>query len=254
MAPLAQELALFGSSSPWIAAALILVVGAALAAVVAALVNLVARKLLENTREAGRVAGATFWVITGVTVLLAAGRLTGPRTTQLGLTDATRTFLVRLPDLFLALLIVVLAYVVAVALRSLLRRVLARYQPAAADILAPAGFWAVLVLAALVAADQIGVEVRLVQGLLLLLIGGLVLAAALALGLGSRDLVGHIVAGRHAERIVSVGDEIDVAGFRGTVTTIGHASVRLATHDGEVEIPNRFLLNEVVIVLRRGGR
>lgn len=254
MTPLAQELALFESSSPWIAAGLILVVGILIAAFVAAAVNLLARRLLANTKEAGRVAGATFWIITAVTILVAAGRLTGPRTTQAGLTDATRTFLVRLPDLFIALLVVVIAYVVAVALRSLLRRVLARYQPAAADILSPAAFWAVLVLATLIAADQIGVEVRLVEGLLLLLVGGFVLAAALALGLGSRDLIGHVIAGRHAGRIVTVGDEIEVGRIRGTVAGLGHASVRLTTSEGDVEIPNSEFLAGPVLITRRAPR
>lgn len=250
---LAQQLDLFESNTPWVAAGVVLGVGLVVAVAVAVLVNLISRRLLADHREAGRVAGGTFWVVVAASVIVALGRLAGPRTTQQGLTEATTRFLQRLPELLVALLVVVLGWVLAVAVRSLLRRLLQRFQPAASEVLAPVAFWGVLVLAVIVAADQVGIEVRFVQALLLLLVGGLVAAAALALGLGTRDLVAAVVAGRHVARIVAVGDEVEVAGHRGRVAALGHASVRLTTDNGHVEVPNERFLDGVVVVRQRVG-
>lgn len=245
---------LFESSSPWIQALGTLLIGLVIATVVAAVVNLLARKLLQDTSDAGKVGGATFWIVAVVSIAVALGQLTTGDATELGLTAATTRLLAGLPNLLVALLVGVMGWLLAVTVRGALRRVLARFQPVAAEILAPLAFWAVLILAGIVAADQIGIEVLFLEWLIGLVVGGIILAAALAVGLGSRDLVGQVVAGRHVERIVDIGDEVEVAGVLGTVIGLGHASARLATAGGEVELPNQRFLEGPVLITRRAGQ
>ncbi|HEX9888792.1 MAG TPA: mechanosensitive ion channel domain-containing protein [Nitriliruptorales bacterium] len=245
---------LFESSSPWVAALGTLVVGLVVASVVAALVNLLARRLLGSQEEAGRVGGTTFGIGATVAFLVALGQLTGGQAADVGLTAATSRLLAGLPNLFVALVVGVLGWVLAVTVRATLRQVLSRFQPVAADLLAPLAFWAILVLAGLVAADQVGIEVRFLQWLIALILGGFVLAAAIALGLGSRALVSEVVAGRHVSRIVGLGDEVEVGRHRGTVIGLGHASVRLTgPGGGQVELPNGFFLAHAVVIVRRAG-
>lgn len=242
---------LLNSSTPWIEAAGTFVVGVLIAAVVAAAVNVVMRRLLEDEKQAGRVAGAIFWIVATIGLVVAVGRLAEPGATETGLAAAAARLLTALPDLLIALVVVVLGWAVAVAVRALLTQVLQRVRPGAAEVLAAVAYWSIVTLAVLIAADQVGIQIGLLRSLLLLVVGGIVLAAALALGLGTRDLVSEVVAGRHVERIVSAGDEIEVAGHRGTVTALGHASVRLATDHGQVELPNGLLLDEPVLIHRR---
>lgn len=242
---------LLESSTPWIQAGVTLVAGLVVAAVVAAVVNFAMRRLLRDQALAGRVAGSVFWLLAAVGLVVAIGRLAEPDATETGLAAAAARMLSSLPDLLIALLVLVLGWAVATAVRGALRQALSRVRPEAGEILAPLTYWAILVLATLVAADQVGIQVSLLRNLLLLLLGGLVVAAAIAVGLGSRSLVGEIVAGRHAERIVAVGDRVRVAGHEGTVAALGHASVRLTTPDGEVEIPNGLFLSAPVVVLTR---
>lgn len=251
---LAQEFQLFESATPWIAAALVLGAGLVIATVVAAVVNATARRLLGDPRTAGRIAGGTFWFVTVLAAVLALGRLAGPRTTQQGLSDAVRRFLVRVPDVLVALLVVVLGWVLAAALRAALRRALTRIQPTAAEVLAGIGYWATLVVAVLIAADQVGIQVRLLQAVVLLVVGALLLAAALAAGLGGRELAGEVLAARHVARLVAPGDEVAVGDVRGRVVALGHTSVRLATGDAEVEVPNRWFLAGPVTIHRAADR
>lgn len=245
---------LLESSTPWIEAGGVLLVGLLVAAVVAAVVNLGMRRLLRDQPLAGRVAGWVFWLIAVIGLVVAVGRLAEPDATQTGLAAAAARLLSSLPDLVIAVLVVVLGWAAATAVRGALRQILTGLRAGAAEIVASVVYWAILVLAVLVAAEQVGIEVAVLRQLLSLLLGGLILAAALAAGLGTRGLVAEVVAGRHVEQIVDIGDRIAVADHEGVVVALGHASVRLATADGEVEIPNsRFLASPVVIRARSGG-
>lgn len=242
---------LLGSSSPWIEAGVLLVLGVLAAAAVAALVNLILRRALEDQKTAGRVSGAVFWVLAVVGLLVAVGRLAQPTAVESGLAGAATRLLTALPDLLIAIVVASLGWAVAVVLRSLVRRALTRVRPSLAEVVAPATYWAVLVLTAFVVADQLGVEVGLVGAILVVVVGAVALAAALALGLGTRELVAEVVAGRHVERIVLPGDVIEVAGIQGTVVQRGHASVRVAGPSGELELPNRLLLTNPVRIVSR---
>lgn len=245
---------LLTSPSVWIAAAITFVAGVLIAALVAAFVNFAARRLLGDQKLAGKVAGVVFWIIVVVGLIVAIGRVATPSATSSGLAAAATRLLTGLPDLLIGLLVVVLGWLLAIAVRGILRRVVERFEPAAADILAPLAYWSILVLTALLAADQVGIEIGLLRELLLLVLGGLVLAAALAIGFGSRDLIAAVVAGRHVEGIVRPGDEVEIAGHRGKVVGLGHASVRLSTETGEVEIPNPHFLAAPLLVWSRAPR
>ncbi|HWB71437.1 MAG TPA: hypothetical protein VG452_04400 [Egibacteraceae bacterium] len=243
---------LFRSGEPWLAAAGIFLLGAVVAAAVGALVQVVTRRLLRDQARAVRYATLSAWAVLTIAAAVALARLLDPGATEAGLALAGARLFRALPDLLLALLLVVLGVAVATALRGLLRGVLTRVSPAAADVVAPLGYWTVVGLAVLLAADQVGVETDLVQWLVLLLVGGAVLSSALALGLGAQDLVAEVVAGRHVAQIVAVGDEVEVGGLRGRVLALGHASVRLAVGDREAEVPNGAFLEGVVVVRRDG--
>ena len=244
---------LLESSTPWIEAGGVLLVGLVVAAIVAAAVNLAMRRLLRDQALAGRVAGWVFWLIGGIGLVVAVGRLAEPDATETGLAAAASRLLSSLPDLVIAVLVVVLGWAAATAVRAVLRQILSGLRPGAAEVLASVAYWTIVVLALLVAAEQVGIEVAVLRQLLSLILGGLILAAALAVGLGTRRLVGEVVAGRHVEQIVDVGDRLQVAGHEGVVVALGHASVRLVTADGEVEIPNGRLLAEPVLIRARSG-
>lgn len=108
-------------------------------------------------------------------------------------------------------------------------------------------FAAILVIAGLLAAAQLGIEVSLLVVLAVVLLGTVGLVAALALGLGLAPLSGNIAAGRYARDNVALGDVISVNGVEGRVEELGYASVTLKSENGELHfVPNRALLDAVV--------
>lgn len=249
---------------PLLAAVGFALLGVVAAVVISLLVRAIGRRMLHDRERVDGMASFAGWIVLAVFLIIAIGRLADPDITEPGLREAAARSLGLLPDVLIAVLLVAFGIVLATALRGVLRRLLEPMRPAAAEMVPELAYWAVVGLALLLGADQIGVETGLVVWLLLLLVGGLVLAFALALGLGSRDLISGVVAGRHVAQVVRVGDEVEVDGRRGIVVALGHASVRLSlsstrgiglTSSGgdspEAEVPNQRFLDGVVVVHQR---
>ncbi len=142
------------------------------------------RNLAPHHEPSWLVARGAFWLVIVTGVAVALDVLGASTTTALGLTILT--FLPRL-------VIAVLIFLVGVgAARFLERSVLigaVNRQIQQARYLALAVKWLVLVLAAAMALEHVGVGGGLATLAFGILLGGVVLAAALAVGLGSRDAV-----------------------------------------------------------------
>ena len=116
------------------------------------------------------------------------------------------------------------------------------------DLFRRAIFAAVLAVAALLAAAQLGIDISLLVLLAAVLLGTAGLVVALSLGVGLAPLSGNIAAGRYVQgNDIQVGDEISVDGVEGTVEQLGYASVTLRSEGGSLHhVPNRVLLEGVV--------
>jgi small-conductance mechanosensitive channel len=105
----------------------------------------------------------------------------------------------------------------------------------------------VIVIAALLAAAQLGLETYVIVLLAAIVLATIGLVTALALGQGLALLSSNIAAGRYVQDGTTVGDVISVNGIEGTVEELGYASVTIRSDDGHLyRIPNRTLLENIV--------
>jgi hypothetical protein len=126
-----------------------------------------------------------FFASAGVDALTPAGR-----------GNATSLLLAFLPQLFAAVLIVVVGWLVANFLsRSILIAAVNARLPEA-RLLARAAHWAVLLFAVATALTQLGIGKEMVLVAFGITFGGLVFALALAFGLGGRDIAADLLARR----------------------------------------------------------
>jgi len=73
------------------------------------------------------------------------------------------------------------------------------------------------------------------------------LAVALAMGLGSRDIAGQILAGIYVRELYQVGQQVRVGDLEGHIEEIGTVKTTVVTEEGEwVSVSNRVLLAEKV--------
>jgi hypothetical protein len=122
--------------------------------------------------------------------------------------DLTRRFFLYLPDLAVGIGIF---FVGLLASRVVARTVLigaVNHGFGAARLIATLTRAGIIVLASAVALDQLGIGHSIVPSALLVLLGGVTLAAALAVGLGSRDAVGRWIESRLRRPAPPDADEI----------------------------------------------
>jgi small-conductance mechanosensitive channel len=115
------------------------------------------------------------------------------------------------------------------------------------SVFSRAVFTAVVALAALLAASQLGLETYILVLIAVILLATVGLVAALSLGQGLALLSGNIAAGRYVQDGTEVGDVISVDGVEGTVEELGYASITVRSEEGHLyRIPNRTLLENIV--------
>jgi mechanosensitive ion channel-like protein len=206
---LATALSLFLGAIPRIIGFLvILVIGwlisGALAAGVAALLRAVRFNVLaENagiqgfiknmglrTDASGLLANIVKWFVRLIVLVVAFDALGLPAVSQV-----LQQFLLWIPNLVVAVVVLVIAGLAANALSNLVRGSTAQAGFDNPDLLATIARVAVWAFGIVVAVNQMGIAQELVNTLFMGFIGALALAAGLAFGLGGRDTAGQIVQG-----------------------------------------------------------
>jgi len=207
MTSLTAALSLFLAAIPRIIGfVVILIVGwliaGALAAAVAALLravrfnDLAQRSGLSNfvhnmgihKDTAGVLADIVKWFVRLIVLVVAFDALGLPAVSSI-----FQQFLLWIPNLVVAVVILVIAGLAANALSDLIRGATAQAGFSNPDLLATIARVAVWGFGIVVAVNQIGVAQTLVNTLFMGLVGALALATGLAFGLGGRDTAGQIV-------------------------------------------------------------
>lgn len=196
------------------------------------------RSLARAVAGALRLAGT-------IAVVLAALSLSGLGFLQESLNEGV----LFLPRLLAAGALLLAGLVLAGAARTRIDRV--AYQM---DLRGPLGGiaqTAILSVAAIMALSQVGVPTGILTVLAGIAVGGAVLAGALAVGLGSRDLARTVTAGRYVSSAFAVGQRVELRVARGEIEAIEAASTVLVAEDGRrVRVPNHLFLEEAVVIER----
>ncbi len=207
MSSVSQALAVFLAAIPkLIGFAVILVVGWFLASLIAKAVAAVLRTVRFNelaqksgfsdfvtstgaeTDASGFIALVAKWFIRLLAMVVAFDALGLP-----AVSDVLRQMLLWLPNLVVALVIIVLGGLAAKAFSGIVRGSAARAGLGNPDTLATIASGAIWALAIVIAVNQIGIAQTLINTLFMAVVGSVALAAGLAFGLGGRDTASQIL-------------------------------------------------------------
>lgn len=97
----------------------------------------------------------------------------------------------------------------------------------------------VVVIAGVIAIEELGVQVTFLIVLGAIALGSVLGGAALAFGLGARGAVSNLVACHYLARTYRVGHRIRIDGIEGHIVAIEPTAVVVQTTDGRVSIPAR---------------
>ena len=143
-----------------------------------------------KTDAAGALANLAKWFVRLIVLVVAFDALGLPAVSQV-----LQQLLLWLPNLVVAMVVLVLAGLAANALHGLVRGATAQAGLGNPDLLANIARVAVWAFAVVVAVNQLGIATTLVNTLFMGTVGALALALGLAFGLGGRETAGQIVSG-----------------------------------------------------------
>ena len=112
-------------------------------------------------------------------------------------------------------------------------------------------YFAILLIAVVTGIDQIGIESRFLTMALVIVIGSLVGAAALAFGFGARTAVSNIIASHYLRQVYRVGHSIRIGEAKGKISEITNTAVILENADERLVVPAKEFSERVSVLLRR---
>ena len=148
------------------------------------------RSMGIHTDAAGFLANLAKWFVRLIVLVTAFDALGLPAVSQV-----LQQLLLWLPNLVVALVVLVIGGLAASALASLVRGATAESGLGTPDLLATVARVAVWAFAIVIAVNQIGVAATLVNTLFMVVVGALALALGLAFGLGGRETAAQLVRG-----------------------------------------------------------
>ena len=141
------------------------------------------------------------------------------------------------PGITTGLIIIAAGFVASGFVGDLVRSSARRLQETQQGALARVAQTATLLVAVLVGADQIGLEVRWLAILVAVVVGVSLGGAALAVSLGSRHFVANAIGAHYMRQSFRVGERVKAMGYEGRIIDINISSVVLQTETGRVNIP-----------------
>lgn len=200
-------------------------------------------------RVEAAVGRAVYWLVIVCAVMAATETLGLPVVTAW--LSGVATFL---PRIAVAILIVALGTVAARVTRHVVTSTASAANVTSAERMGRVTEMALLLGTALVAIEQLGIEISFLKATLLILLGGMLLGAALAFGFGGRDLVANILSAHYVHRLYQVGQHVRIDGVEGRIVRITETSVILECVEGDVSIPARtFADSRSTLIVRKGG-
>lgn len=156
-------------------------------------------RMREGLDAPALVAGAVKWIVRFIVLLVAFDALGIP-----AISDVLRQFLIWLPNLVVAIAVLVLAGIGARTLGDIVRGTTSEAGFQNPDTLANVAKTAVWVFAVVIAVNQVGIGAVLVNTLFMGAVAALSLAAGLAFGMGGRDLAARKLKDWYGEGTQSV--------------------------------------------------
>jgi small-conductance mechanosensitive channel len=128
------------------------------------------------------VSGIVYWLIIIMVLVMTVDALGLPKAS-----DVLASLFAYVPNVIAALLVLVVAMFLASFVSGIVRTAAGNANMPKPDILAGVSRWAIIVFAVTIALEQLGIAPLLVSATFNIILGGIVLALALAFGLGGKD-------------------------------------------------------------------
>lgn len=151
-----------------------------------------------------------------------------------------------LPRFFSALLLLMLGFYIGNFVKNTVKRLFDSLEFGGSNIVSNLLFYVIVIFMSITALNQGGVDTTIITNNITLILGSFLLAFALGLGLGSRDVIADLLRSFYTRKTYAVGDQIVIGDDAGTIEAIENNSLTLATKSGKFVIPIKDVVSQKV--------
>ena len=119
------------------------------------------------------------------------------------------------------------------------------------DLVSRSAQVAIIAIALLVSVEQIGININFLTNVILVLTGVIAAGAALAFGLGARDMIANVVGAHAFRKHCRVGEQLEIDGQRGVVIEVTDTAIILDTDAGRMLVPARLFQQQSTRVINQ---
>ncbi len=156
-----------------------------------------------------------------------------------------------IPSIFIALLIFVAGFYIAVLVRDSIRVGLKTIGIAYSDILANVAFYIIMTIVTITAVNQIGIDTGLITSTIIIVLIVLLATFAISFGVASKDFLINILATHYSKSNFEKGMAIKVDGITGIIEKIDKIQVVLKTERGKVVLPSKDLIHKNIEIIEK---
>lgn len=153
-----------------------------------------------------------------------------------------------LPVLLTALIIFMIGLYLAKTIKKTVTTVFESMDLGGGKVLGNVLFYMIIIFVSITALNQAGIDTEIITSNFTIILGAFLFAAALALGLGSREVVGDLLRTFYTRKIYEVGDKVKFDKIEGRVESIDNISVIIKTKSGKVVVPIKKIVDNTVEV------
>lgn len=189
-------------------------------------------------------AGLMYWLIILFFATAAAESLGLP-----GLAEWLKKLFAYLPSVLAALFIIFAGFVLGGMVRDRIVNAALAANIMHAELLGAMMRAVVIILTSVIGLSQMGIDIRLIEYLLVIFAATTLAAFALAFGLGAGPTVSNIIASRNVRRHYRIGQRVRVGDVEGHILELSPSFVILDTEQGRTLIPAKVFGEEVSVLL-----
>lgn len=167
------------------------------------------------------------------------------------LTDGIASFIGYLPRLFSAIAILMIGIYIANIIKNAIQSLFKSLDLGGSNVIGSIVFFAIVVIVAITALNQAGIDTEMITSNLTLILGSLLLAFTIAFGLGSKEIVQRLLFGFYSRKNLKVGQRIKIGGIEGTIEAIDNIYLTLVTDDGKFIFPIKEVNDTIIQVLEK---
>ncbi len=163
------------------------------------------------------------------------------------LSNGLNAIMAYMPRLLTAAVIFIIGVFIANIIKNALRTTTESLNIKTGKFLSDAVFYFLVIIIALTALGQAGINTELITNNLTLLIGGILLAFMIGFGFASKDLMASMLSSVYVKDSVQIGSKIKMNNIAGEVVELTSTSVIIkSNNDSLITIPMNKLANEIV--------